>query len=118
MPAGQCSTSLTKSGVAISVRPDVLLRRTGRDGEPSAGAIKLHFAKTSPLDERAAEYVGVILHEYGELFLSHLGLATYRNFFVIDVFAQRIYSAPRAWVRRRSEVDAACEEIASRWEKI
>ena len=37
---------------------------------------------------------------------------------LIDVFAEQIFSAPRAYKRRRKEIDAACQEIATMWPTI
>lgn len=106
---------LSKAGTSISVRPEILSSGVGRGGIRTVGAIKLHFSKTHPFDDRSGEYVGVLLHEYAEHHLSDRGHPSFRQFHVIDVFAGRIFSAPRAFVRRRADVEAACEEIASRW---
>jgi hypothetical protein len=47
------SSPLDKSGVAISVRPDVIIRDCRADA-PLVGAIKLHISKTGPLDDMSA----------------------------------------------------------------
>lgn len=109
------SPRLGTAGVSISVRPEVLIRGMNRSGEPVVGAIKLHFSKTFRLDDRAGDYVGTMLHQFGEQHLVGRGLTVHRNFHVVDVFAGRVFTAPRAFARRRADVDAACEEITSRW---
>lgn len=109
---------LSKAGTSISVRPEIVSVGVGRNSTRTVGAIKLHFSKSHALDERAGEYVGVMLHEFAEHHLSDHGHPTYRQCHIIDVFARRVYSAPRAFVRRRADVAAACEEIADRWQSF
>jgi hypothetical protein len=116
--AGQDRRRLHKAGVSISIQPDAIIHGIGRNHTSLVGAIKLHFSKTFALDDRAGEYAGTLLHEFGERYLSDRGQPTFRHFYVIDVFARRIYTAPRAFIRRRGEVEAACEEIASRWASL
>lgn len=109
---------LTKAGVSISVRPEIISAGIGRDTARTVGAVKLHISKSHELDDRAGEYVGAMLQEFAEHHLSHWGHAAFRQFHVIDVFARRVHSAPRAFVRRRSDVEAACEEIAILWRSL
>jgi hypothetical protein len=109
---------LSKAGVSISVRPDAIVHGIGRNHASLVGAVKLYFSKTFVLDDRAGEYVGTINHEFGQRYLADRGVPDYRQFYVIDVFAKRIYTAPRAFIRRRSDIEAACEEIASRWASL
>jgi hypothetical protein len=109
------SQRLSSAGVSISVRPELIVQGVNRNGDPVIGAIKIHVSKSFPHDERSGDYVGTMLHQFGEQYLSEQGLTVHRHFYVIDVFGQRVFTAPRAFARRRADVDAACEEIASRW---
>lgn len=108
---------LTKSGVVISVRPELELHGANRRGRPVVGALKLHFAKSSPLNRAAAEYVGTVLHEYGE---AHLGpeACVPQHCYVIDVSTKQLYAAPSSYIQRRSDIEAACREIATLWASI
>jgi hypothetical protein len=106
---------LVKSGVSISVRPELIIRGTDRKKGPFIGAVKLHACKGFTLDQNAAEYVGALLREYGELHLADEAPCDFRRCYVLDVFAERLYPAPRATVRRQSEIVSACEEIANGW---
>ena len=107
---------LSVSGVDISVRPEILVRNEDRDGTPLFGAVKLYLSKTYELDENSAQYVGTVLHQYIEQFVvDDDGQADHRACCVVDVFAQKIYDAPRAFRARRKDIEAACEEIALRW---
>lgn len=108
---------LTVGAVQVSVRPDLLVRGTDRYGEPWFGAVKVHISKGHPLDETAAQYTATLLHQWVE---QHLATedepANHKACLVLDVFAQRVWTAPRAHRRRRADLAVACEEIALRWQ--
>ncbi|MHB1168898.1 MAG: hypothetical protein ACYC28_06405 [Longimicrobiales bacterium] len=103
---------LVLRGVAISVRPDLVLTR---DGQP-AGAVKFAFSKGTMVRE-AAEYVACTVHRYVEEVMGS-SQPNPRDTLVLDVFARRVLRAPRSFVRRRKDVDAACEEISARWASL
>lgn len=110
---------LTIENVAVSVRPDLYLR--DRETKAICGAIKLSILKRNkpkdgdePEDE-AAMYVGTVLHQYANDVLSPKASVPSGSCMVIDVFAQRIYRAPKSYKKRRSDIGAACREIARGW---
>lgn len=107
------NSSFTISGVDISVRPDVLLVGSS-DDEPIYGATKVVFAKSSPLDERAGQYIAAVLAE--QLARLHPGAPIARDWCkVVDVFSGRVWQAPRTYKSRLADIEAACEEISSSW---
>lgn len=106
---------LEMSGVAISVRPEVLLRSVDAQGQMRSGLLKLYFSKHTPLDERAGQYIATVLQSYAEQRLEQRGPVDARLVGVFDVFAGRLHVAPRARQRRMNDVKLACEEIAARW---
>ena len=106
---------LTKAGVAISVRPELIIRGAAPKTGPFVGVVKLHVCKGFTMDQTAAEYVGTLLREYGELHLADETLCDYRRCYVLDVFAKQLYPAPKATAKRQSEIVSACEEIANGW---
>jgi hypothetical protein len=108
---------LRLAGVDISVRPELLLVARG-NGQTSAGAIRLYFAKCSPLTEGMARYVGAILQQFALLHASPENTALNRDCLVIDVFAENISTAPRASKRLMNELIDACTEITSIWHTI
>jgi hypothetical protein len=108
---------LSIGGLEVSVRPEVLLSGTDRHGRPTAGALKLYFSKTSPLTEDSAAYIAAAVQAFVEAHLQPAH-AEPRNCRVIDVFGQKVYTAPRASARRRNDLAAACEEIARAWEQV
>ena len=84
-------------------------------GNNQVGLLKLYFSKHHPLDERSGQYIATLLSAFAEQHLAPLGPLDARRMLVVDVFAGRAYSAPRARTRRLCDVRHACEEIAARW---
>ncbi|WP_434384791.1 hypothetical protein [Melittangium boletus] len=112
---GQEPPPLRLGGVAVQVRPQVVLQEVDAQGEAHLGVLKLYFAKHHPLDERSGQYIATLLEAFCEQHLSVLGPVSARRVLVVDVFAGQAYSAPRARARRLCDVRRACEEIAARW---
>ncbi len=108
------TTSLLLAGVAVSVRPEVLLATADREPR-HIGAIKLYFSKKGPMREEQALYTGTLVHLFLEDVYSRSGTADQKLVFVIDVFGGKHFTAPRSFKRRRSDTLAACGEIARSW---
>jgi hypothetical protein len=109
---------LEVAGVALSVRPEIIVRTPEGEGDSRLGLVKLYFSKTHPLDETSAQYVGAVLQHFAT---HHLGAGAQPHhtlFRVVDVLASKVYRPSRAVTRRLSDVQAACEEIAARWASI
>jgi hypothetical protein len=105
---------LVISSVTISVRPEISL--SGQYGnEDCAGVVKLHFSKTTSLDETAAGISGAILKRFSD---GASRKVHNRHLVLIDVFAGVAHSAPRAVVSRGHELEAMCNEIAAIWPTI
>jgi hypothetical protein len=103
------------AGVSVSVRPEVLISGNSRKGDRITGAIKLYISKTTPLTGEAGEYVATTVHQFVKDNQLDEGKADFRLCYVVDVFNKKLFSAPRSHVRRRSDIEAACEEIARAW---
>ena len=103
------------AGVQVSVRPDLILRGTDRKGNPTVGAIKLYIAKTKPLDDESGLIIATSVHQYIEHISPDDVKVPLQASMVVDVFAQKIYHAPRAYISRRKDIEAACEEVARAW---
>ncbi len=114
----QKQPKLEIGGVSVSVNPTNIVQQSqaGRKAK-AVGIIKPYFSKTSPLtspNERAALH-GTLLHWYCETFMSHLGDAVPKLCFSIDIFAQKVFEAPRAHIARRRQIEACAQEISDRW---
>ncbi len=106
---------LEVAGVRVDVRPQVVLQDIDARGEARVGLLKLYFSKHHPLDERSGHYIATLLRAFTEQHLAPIGPVDARRLLVVDVFAGRVYTAPRASARRLCDVRLACEEIAARW---
>lgn len=110
------SAGMVIAGVYISVRPEIMVYSSDRKGRDICGAIKLLFSKSFPLDSKSGEYVTTILRQY---IGSTMRLPVDNSMCsVIDVFAKKIYYAPKTYRRSLNEIEAACEEISSSWKAI
>lgn len=106
---------LVFAGVDVSVRPEVLLARSGRSG-PAVGCMKLYFSKNHPLDEKAGAYVSTLLGQFAQRNLT--GKVSDDLLLTVDVFGGTVFTAPKARTRRLEDIVAACEEIAIRWGSV
>jgi hypothetical protein len=106
-------------GVAVSVRPTNLLvmSQLGKK-EKGIGLVKPYLSKAMPLTADASSLHGSLLHWYAEESFAEAGEARTDLCFVIDVFAQKIFSAPDGFSQRRKLLKASCQEIADRWQAI
>jgi hypothetical protein len=108
---------LEVAGVDVSVRPELTVADRTRRGEPRFGFVKLCFSRSYPLTEAGAAYVGTVAQELAagipDAAKPHPSLAL-----VVDVFQERVFVGPTSTRRRLSEIEAACEEIAGRWEAL
>lgn len=106
------SAKVTIAGTEISVRPELLIFDKGE----ICGAVKLYFSKTYPLSRQGGEFIGALLKHFLET--EYETDIKPRNCFVIDVFSKNIILAPNAHKKRLNDIEAACEEIASRWDQV
>lgn len=107
------SESMQIAGVRVSIRPDVYLKNpiTG----DIVGAIKLHFPKTTPLNDTSAKYVSTALRVYlAEE--KNAKVADHKKCYVVDVSTQTATCAPKSHKKSMNDITAACEEIRARWE--
>jgi hypothetical protein len=106
------------NGVAISVEPDILIQASSKKGSPVTGAIKFHFPISNPLTQTGCEYVATGIRWFLEEHCSRIGRPSDNLCIAIDVPAQSVYSAPKAYKKRRRDIEAACDEILDRWGKV
>jgi hypothetical protein len=103
--------------VSVSIHPDLIVKSQQTGKEEKLGVLKLYIVKSYPLNEESGAYIGSLLHNYGTQNIDeqriHHGLCL-----VLDVFNKRIFNAPRTYVRRMRDIEAACEEIARAWPTI
>jgi hypothetical protein len=115
-PAGSEFPPMTLGRVTINVKPEILLRSADRYGQMHSGLLKLYFSKHTPLNEQSGQYIATVLHMYAEQHLQQKGPVDHRLVRVFDVFAGKVYVAPKAQQRRLGNLELACEEIAACWD--
>ncbi len=104
--------------VAVSVRPEVILRGNGKSGKKLVGGLKLHFPKTFSLSEDAAGYVSAILQEYFRTCFAAEGEAYGPYCFVLDVGSKKVHPGVKSTTARMKDVAAECQNIAALWPSI
>lgn len=112
-------------GLIVSVRPELVVLAPGRrrPAAGGAGGLKLYFSKDHPLDgtagrHLAGEYGAWLVREYLRTSCPHFvdGRPVQADHCaIVDVFAQRVFVAPRAEVTCRRVLEVSCEEIARGW---
>jgi hypothetical protein len=105
-------------GVEISVRPEVTLHLTKRSGEPLVGGVKLHFPKTFPLKDEAAEYISTCLQIYCRDHLGQHGAASHQHCYVIDMAGARVFPGVKSIRARTRDVEETCKQIAAIWPTV
>jgi hypothetical protein len=109
---------LLVKGVAISVSPDMVLRKDSSKGK-LVGALKLHIIKNNKLDEDGQKIVAMIVRKYVEDYIVRAGEIVKPSLcFSLDVFRQSLICCPSSTLRTWNDVEVACEEIAARWDSI
>lgn len=114
-PASVELPPLEMAGVTVNVRPEIILRSVDRQGQMRSGLLKLYFAKHKPLDEQSGQYITTVLQRYAEQHLTQRGPVDHRLVRVFDVFAGKVFVAPKAQQRRWGDLQLACEEISALW---
>jgi hypothetical protein len=114
-PAGPELPPMELAGVTINVRPELILRSVDRHGQMHSGLLKLYFSKHTPLNEQSGQYITTVLQMYAEQHLQQRGPVDHRLVRVFDVFAGKVYVAPKAQQRRLGNLQVACAEIAACW---
>jgi len=106
-------------GVEISIRPTNLVVATqmGRR-EKGIGLIKPYLCKTRPLTIDTSSLHGALLLMYAANAYRALGEPQHDLFAIVDIFAQRIFRAPKNYRQRAKVLSSACQEIADRWPAI
>lgn len=108
--------ALMVEDVKVSVRPEVLLKGVHRK-EDCAGGVKLYLSKSTPLTDDGAGVAAALLKRHCEG-LNGSCKHHNRHIIVVDVFAEKVHTAPKSVVSKGHELTAICREIAQRWPSI
>lgn len=118
-PGANSPPKLMIMNVAVSVRPEIVLRGLGPKGKPWVGAIKLHMSSTDNFNEEAAGYVSAIVQEYCRVHLVSGEDVVNPTFCkVIDVGNSKVFPGVKATAQRMKDVEAECQNIFDLWPSI
>lgn len=114
--AAFATATMDFGGTQVSMRPDAILRNP--ETGDIVGCVKLNFSKSAPLQNRAAEYVATAMRAHLENNLSSPEHVDPSLCYVVDVPTGTVSCAPKANKKRLSDLTAAGEEIAARWDTV
>lgn len=110
--------------VRVSVQPELVFSTEHR-GIKKVGAIILNTAKTESLtlDRKSGrfsigDYLAVLVYRMLEERLKGTGTPLHSKCYAIDIFRQKVYTAPTSHKTLLKNVEAACRAIAALWETI
>ena len=114
---GKSNSHIQMADVNISVQPEIILKKEGREAI-NTGAVKVYINASTALDEDMGKTNAALLLE--QLKLNKVDGETPKPSMccVIDVFAGNIFYATASNKKRLDNIQNACEEIAARWPSI
>jgi hypothetical protein len=107
---------VTIHDVEISVRPELILQAKSGKGTPIVGALKFYCRADEDhgLTKNGADYLGVLVREcLAQSFPTQRILPS--ACLVVDLFGDKIHSAPTTHLQKMKDIEAACDEIAAAW---
>lgn len=111
-------SKLTYHNVAISVRPEIILR-CDKKGKKVVGAVKLHFAKGFQMDDDAAGYVSAAVNEFC---IRHVAAddetVSSELCQVFDIGSGNIFAGVKSTKRRLQDIEDTCQNIAAIWPTV
>jgi hypothetical protein len=115
---GHAPQKLTYHNVAISVRPEIILRGE-KKGKKIIGAVKLHFAKGFQMDDDSAGYVSAAVNEFC---IRHVAeddeTVSSELCQVFDIGSGNIFAGVKATKSRLKDIEDTCRNIADIWPNI
>lgn len=104
-------------GVAVSVRPQIIMKKKGKSGD-LVGAIKLHHSRGYPHNEESAGIMSAVMQEWLKATVGTAGIPQGDMCFVIDTGVKKVFKGVKATTARMKDVTAACQNIAGLWPTI
>ena len=112
-------SKLTIHNVAVSVRPEIILRGDGPKGKKFVGAMKLHMSTSDNFNDEAAGYVSAIVQEYCKAHITQGNEIVNPAYCqVIDVGNGVVYPGVKATAQRMKDVAAECQNIFGLWPSV
>jgi hypothetical protein len=108
-------------GVQVSVSLDATTHRKDKDGKDRVGGVILLFSKSETSSNSRADRcktAAVLALMFAEKHLTSYGKADPKLCFALDIFGGTAHPAPGTYKQKLNNINAACDEIADRWESI
>jgi hypothetical protein len=109
---------LTFHGVAISVRPEIILRGAVK-GKPAVGGVKLHFSKGFEMTNETAGYVSAAVQEYCTRHVVAEGEVLNPAYCqVFDIGCGKVFPGVKSTKARLKDIEDTCRNIADIWPNL
>jgi hypothetical protein len=115
---------LSIAGVQVSIQPELVFSFEHRS-IPKVGAVILNTAKGADksLERRngahcVGDYLSSLVFQVLLAKATKFGAPLNTRCYAVDVFRERVYTAPTSYRKLNKNLEAACEMIASRWKDI
>lgn len=109
---------LTYHGVAISVRPEIILRGTVK-GKKVVGGVKLHFPKGFELSDETAGYVSAAVQEHCFRHIAAPDETVNPAYCqVFDIGSGQVFPGVKATKSRLKDIEDTCQNIADIWPNL
>jgi hypothetical protein len=112
------------AGVKVSIQPELVFGFEHRN-IAKVGAVILNTAKgdDKALDRgngahRVGDYLSSLVFQVLLAKASKFGAPLNSKCYAVDVFREKVYTAPMSYRKLNKNLEAACEMIASRWKDI
>lgn len=104
-------------GVAISIKPDMILKPAGQAKNHKTGSLKLHFSKNSTFSSDIGQSISSVIYHYMTQ-IQNIDNHSHKYTMLVDIFNKKIHYAKVHYKKTLKEIEAACEEIRLRWDSI
>jgi len=113
------AAKITIRNVAISVRPEIVLRGQNAKKKNVVGAMKLHLSTADKFTEEAAGFVSAITQEYLRQHVLEDGEIVFPEMCqCVDVGNGEVWPGVKATAQRMKDVEANCQNIFDLWPSI
>jgi hypothetical protein len=120
-PVTKGAPPLSIEKVQVNVFLDATTHRKDKDGTDRVGGVILLFSKSetsSNIRVDRCKTAAVLALMFAEKNLKAFGKPDHKLCFALDVFGGAAIVAPNSYKQRLNNINAACEEIAGRWDGI
>lgn len=109
-------------GVRVSIQPEIVISFTHR-GLTKFGGVMFNFAKTEStslengnVKHQAGEYSATLVFLMLSVHFGAKGGPRNVNCFAVDVYREKVFSAPASYKTMLKNIEASCRSIARQWE--